>query len=501
MIVGPTSEGVDADVVILGGGIAGLVVGVALSDAGLRVMVLERDELLGGRARSWTDPTTGDPVHIGPHIFLSQYPNMLKFMELLGTRNKVVWDEDQLIRIVDGRTEIVGKVWRTLPAPLHFIPSLFADKSLSLLDRASGVPVGLLAMQLTEEDVLDLDGINAYALLRAMGVTSRYIERFWDPTCMYIMNTPVELCSAGALLRFFRFLVGHNDYKVGFPDGGLGDVYAPQAMARIESRGGRVLTKAKARRLIPAEDRVEAVELSDGRHLRASHYVSALPPKALLDVLPREWVLRHGVFKGLGDLQACPYIAVYLWFDRKLTPLRFWARAYKQGDLNSDFYDFSNIYRGWEDRPSLIGSNIIFSSRLGEMSDEEILAGTLGEIAEFIPEVTEAKVVHSVLNRIPMAVTCPFPGSERRRAPARSPISNLVLAGDWTRTGLPASMESAARSGWIAAEHVLATAGRPARFSLEHTEATGLAGLVHKMGNLFPVKPALRRIFARARRG
>jgi uncharacterized protein with NAD-binding domain and iron-sulfur cluster len=480
-------EDITADVAIVGGGIAGLVSGVALAEAGLQVVILERDKILGGRARSWIDAKTGDPVHIGPHIFLSEYPNMLQFMGKLGTRENLVWETDQLIKIVDGRTEIVGKTWK-LPAPFHFLPSFFADPHLPLRDKLSGIRVTLYAMQTDEEDILELDSVNAYAFLRSMGVTKLYIERFWDPTSMYIMNAPVDLCSAGALVRFFRFMISHNSYRIGFPDRGLGDTFAPQAEALLGRLGGRVLRETTVDRFVESDGKVESIRLADGRRVRAKHYITSVPPKELLALLPSSWTRQHPTFRELTAFHPCPYIAVYLWFDRKLTKHKFWARLYRPNDLNSDFYDLSNINPGWESRPSVITSNIIFSSRLAGMSDEDIVAVTVREIAEFLPEAAEAKVTHSVVNRIPMAVHCPFPGTERRRPETRSPVQNLIMAGDWTRTGLPASMESAARSGWLAAEEVLERVGTPKKLALQTDVGSGFAGFVNRVANQTPVR-------------
>src|SRR5688572_30278984 len=155
---------VKVDVAIIGGGVAGLTTGVALTDAGLRVLVLEADTILGGRARSWTDPTTGDPVHIGPHIFLSKYPNMRKLMATVGTEERVVWDQEQIVRIVEGQREIVGKEW-PLPAPLHFLPSFFADPGLTTRDRLSALRFVGLMMKCTEEDVVALDDEDGLSLM------------------------------------------------------------------------------------------------------------------------------------------------------------------------------------------------------------------------------------------------------------------------------------------------------------------------------------------------
>src|SRR5690349_17274116 len=112
-----------ADVVVIGGGIAGLTCAMGLRGSGLRVVVLERDDLLGGRARSWVDDTTGDPVHVGPHIFLDQYPNFFALLDACGTRDRVVWEKDgAFVTMVDGRREI--RIRRSpLPAPYHYVPS------------------------------------------------------------------------------------------------------------------------------------------------------------------------------------------------------------------------------------------------------------------------------------------------------------------------------------------------------------------------------------------
>jgi 15-cis-phytoene desaturase len=168
-------------------------------------------------------------------------------------------------------------------------------------------------------------------------------------------------------------------------------------------------------------------------------------------------------------------MSCYLWFDRKLTTERFWAQLGALNRLNTDFYDLSNIRRGWQARPSLIASNIIYSHRAQAMSDEEIVAATRREIAQFLPQAARARVVHAVVNRIAMAIPCPLPGSESAR-----PAPSISLAGDWTRTGLPCSMESAVRSGFMAAEEVLQAAGRPQRLALETRPLDGLAGLVSR---------------------
>ncbi len=479
------TEAMETDVLVVGGGLAGLTAAVGLRESGLRTIVVESEDILGGRARSWTDETTGDPVHIGPHIFMSEYPNMRKLLRELGTEDRVVWNGNRFILIVDGRTEIPID-FSDLPAPLHFAPSLNKDPRYTRADVLSNVPLALFSLQLTEEDVLRLDGVNASAFMRSMGVTDRFVQGFWAFTSMAIMNVPLELCSAGALLRFYRRLIGHTRYQVGFADGGLGDLFAPGAKSLIEESGGQVLLGARVRTLDGDARRVTGATLEDGRAIRARYTVAALPPDALRCLSRREW-MRHAPFRDLSRFVPSPYVSTFLWFDRKLTHQRFWARSYDPNDLSCDFYDLSNIHTGWQDRPSLITTNCIWCHRAEGMDDEAIVAATVRELADYIPEAAEARVVHSVVNRIPMAIHCPFPGTESLRPQVRTAIDGLFLAGDWIATGLPSSMESACMAGWRVAEEVLAEEGRRERLAVEHLEPDGMSGLLWRFGKRLPL--------------
>lgn len=475
------------DVVVVGGGIAGLTCAVGLRDAGLKVRVLEGAKLLGGRAKSWTDKATGDPVHLGPHIFLSEYPNFLALCDVLGTRDKIVWQKGKFIVIFDAQKRITMKMAR-LPAPFHFVPSMVRDHTVSGLDKLSTVPATLFAMQLVEEDFLRLDKVSAATFLRSLGATERFLDRFWSFTSMSIMNVPLELCSAGALLRFYSRMIGHAQYDVGFPDGGLGDTFAPAAAALLERSGVRVDIGVRVRRLLQGGGRATGVELDDGTRIDARTVVAAVPPQALRRLVPDAWVGDGPPWSDLVAFQPCPYVSTFLWFDRKLTDLQFWARVHSPNDLNCDFYDLSNIHTGWAGRPSVIACNTIWSHRAHGLSDAEIVARAVRELSENIPAAAQAKVVHAVVNRIPMAIHCPYPGTESKRAPTRTPVRGLLLAGDWIKTGLPASMESAARSGWLAAEAVLEDAGRPRTLAKSQKETEGLAGLLRRTSRFVPLK-------------
>jgi 15-cis-phytoene desaturase len=450
----------------------------------MSVAVFERSEILGGRAASWKDEKTGVPIHIGPHILLSAYPNMKKLMTLLGTTHHVDWLASNFIRLVDGERFYEVKA-APLPPPFHFLPSMITDPNLSTRDLLSNTRVALYAMRMSPEDIRYLDVMNAVSFLRRMGVSWNMIHRFWTFICMSILNVPLELCSAGALMRFFQLMLGHSDTVFGLPKVGLGDLFAPQAVDYLRERGGSVHLKTEVKGFLVEEGECRGLQLSRNRTVRAKSVIATLPPQALRALVAPEWA-GYKFVQDLSVFEPCPYIASYLFFDRKLSDMKFWARVHRPTDLNCDFYDLSNINPEVFGSNSMITSNIIYCHRAEHLSDAQVVQATLAELRENLPSAREAKLVHSVVNRIPMAIHCPFPGTESARPPVNTPIPGFYLAGDWVQTGVPSSMEGAVRAGWVAAEQVLASRGVTLRFAEEAEPLRGLTGVVNRVRGRLP---------------
>jgi 15-cis-phytoene desaturase len=467
---------VSTDVLIIGGGLAGLACALGLGGKGLRITLVERSERLGGRAGSCTDPKTGDAVDVGPHVLLTEYPNLLRLLELLGTRDHVVWDQDRLMTLVEqGRAiEIRSSL---LPAPFHLLPSLLRVPTVSTRDLLSNHHTSWFVMRASEEDLLRLDSVDALTFLHRMKVTERFIDWFWATICIAIMNVPLDQCSTAALLRFYRIVLAHANLHLGFADVGLAELFGPPATRRIEADGGQVMVGTEVKALTRVNGAVAGVVLADGRRIEAGTCVCAVAPGDLAAFLPSDLLASGAPFTELASFRPSPYVSSYLWFDRKVTRARNWARTWSPDNLNCDFYDLSNIRRGWQDRPSVIAGNIIFSYRAQHLSDAEIVDATVREIAEFAPSAAGATVRHARVHRIPMAIPCPHPGVEGKRPSVSTRVPGLYLAGDWVKTGLPASMESAVRAGWLAAEQVLERAGRGCRLALDVEKTRGILAL------------------------
>jgi 15-cis-phytoene desaturase len=464
-------------VVVIGGGLAGLACAVALADKGLRVTLLEAAPGLGGRASSWAESDTGDVVDIGPHIFHSEYHNMLAFLERLGTSRLITWQPGKLITIAS-KPDAVPLRHAHLPPPLSLMPSLFKAPGLHLEDYVSMAGTAMRGMEFGEEEVEKLDAIPALEFLRKQGVSEELIDWWWRFAAMVVTNVPLERCSTASLLRIHAQLSGYKDLHFGFGAVGLGELYTGQATKIIEDAGGRVLTGTKVAALL-LDRRADGVLLEDGSKLFAETVVSAVPPQQLFDMLPPGHAAQ-APFKVFGDVEPSPYISCYLWFDRDLQTERFFSHLWSPRRLNYDFYDLCQIRHGWQGRPTVIASNIIYSHRAHGMTDEEIVRETVREIAEFAPLAAQAKVVHADIHRIPMAIPCATPGFERKRPAARSPVPGLVLAGDWTRTHMPCTMEGAVKSGFTAAEEVLADHGQDAQLAIPSRVYDGIAGMVRR---------------------
>ena len=474
------SEGSSSpDVAIIGGGLAGLACAVALSESGFSIALYEASSRLAGRAQSWTDSVSGDCIDLGPHIFLSEYRNALSFLQRLNARHRVAWETDRLIRLREG-AQITDMFLQRLPPPLHLATSMARVKTLSWHDKLSNRRILQLAMRVDEQLIHELDGMSAMDLLRQCAVSRRFIQWFWSTACLTVMNVPLEQCSAGALLRVFAQLIGRRRYRIGFAACGLAELFVPEAVKRIEQSAGRIYLGAPVRQFLTRDSTLDGLLLGDGSHVRARHYVCAVPPRELHSMLPEHVGAIHP-FKELLSFEPSPYISTYLWFDRKLTDEKFWAFINDASHLNSDFYDLSNIREGWQARPSLIASNIIFSHRSHSLSDEQIVRQTHEEISVALPTARNAMITHAVVNRIPMAIPCPKPGTEAKRMPTVTALAGLLVAGDWTRTHLPACMESAVYSGWSAAEVILRARGRDEEWTLPVKRLDGFVGVINRV--------------------
>ena len=432
-----------AHVLILGGGLAGLSSALALGQAGHQVTVLESRPNLGGRATSYA-LSDGTRIDNCQHILLACCVNLRDFYRRLGVESLVTFHKEFHYIEPGGRTSLLRA--GVLPAPLHFTESFAGLRFLSLTDKLR-IAQAILAIRSEHGRRSDLDRITMLDWLREKRQTPRAIERFWRQVLVSAINEELDVMAAGHGFQvfFLGFLAASDSYRMGVPDVPLGDLCAPE---RFETLPNISLRLRSAVRAIHCEhDGVSAVETDNGT-LRADHYISALPCAAIAQLAP-----------GLGiDASAfaySPITGIHLWFDRPVVNLP-----------HATLLDRTIHWVYSKDGGRYLQLVVSASRSLVPMPRQAVVDLALRELAEFFPAVASARLKKAHVVKELKATFSARTGLDALRPAAATRWSNLSLAGDWTRSGWPATMEGAVRSGYLAAEAATVAIGEPAHFLL-----------------------------------
>jgi zeta-carotene desaturase len=358
---------------------------------------------------------------------------------------------------------------------LSFAPLTFADKRS--IGRA------MLSILRGKGHTADLDepgGISMLEWLKRRGQTPGAIERFWRVVLVSALDEELDKTDArfGVDVFWKGFLSNRTGYRMGVPVVPLGVLY-DGCKAEIEKRGGEVNLRMPLRRLQLQNGAIESVEFDGGRKESADAYVLAVPHQALLDVLPEEAKELEPALTKIAGIGASPITGVHFWFDRNV--------------MSEPFLTMVDTTTQWIfNKTALYGTNngdvaetgqylqlvISASYELLQKPRQEIIDLCLREVREFLPEAREAKLVKATVIKEAAATFSPQPGVDLLRPKQETRIGGMVLAGDWTDTGWPATMEGAVRSGYLAAEVLLRQAGTPKRLLQADLPPDGLVRML-----------------------
>jgi squalene-associated FAD-dependent desaturase len=446
-------------VAIIGGGVAGIAAALPLADAGFAVRIFEKRPLLGGRASSFFDHKTGERIDECQHGTMRCCTNLTDLLIRLGVEDQIRYFDT--LEFLDGDGKRAAIKGCGLPAPLHTSLSFLTFASLGLRDKIA-IGRAMLAI-LRARPGPEWEQLDIAAWFARMGQTERAIRRFWRPTLVSACNEELDRISCTHAFKLFRdgFLSNPIAYQFGVPRVPLGTLYTEPTLAYLEKRGGCVRTRTivdEIRFTDGTERRVAGLTLPGGEAITADYYISALQFDLLLKLLPSEVKAGVPYWENLNGIQLSPILGVNLWFDRPIDcppALALLDRATEwifNKNQNFDQPPGSNAH---------LSALISASHRYMEMPKEELLQLVLADVRACLPDARQAEVVKSYVVRWPKATISPRPGVEALRPDQRSPISNLYVAGEWTQTGWPSTMESAVRSGYRAAEYILEREGLP----------------------------------------
>jgi squalene-associated FAD-dependent desaturase len=458
---------------IIGGGLAGLAAGCALADVGLHVELFERRPYLGGRASSYEHPGTGEVVDNCQHVLLGCCTNLIDLYRRMGGEDLIRW-YDSLTFIEPGgrRSEIAASSW---PAPFHSSPTFLRAHALNLRDKL-GIARAMLAVMPSRPVE---NGQNFKQWLKSHGQTDQAIRRFWEPVLVSALNEDANQLSVSMAGMVFRdaFLKSAEAGRMGLPSVPLTELYS-RAGQYIEERGGRVRLRAS----------VEAIEVqTDGVRLRVRRadekenqsfdsLVLAVPVFGVAKLLPDSPDFAS-VRAAAEHFEPSPITGVHLWFDREITDL---DHAVLLDRTIQWIFHKSRILRRYateQGTGSYVELVVSSSKSLVEKPRQEIIDVAVRELAEFFPIVREAKLVKATVVKEVHATFSPRPGIDQFRPAPTTPHRRVFLAGDWIATGWPATMEGAVRSGYMAAEALLARSGDSHKMLVPDLPARGLMRL------------------------
>ena len=453
------------DVVVVGGGFAGLSAAVRLADAGRRVLVLEARARLGGRATAFVDRDTGELVDNGQHVMFGCYRETLAFLDLIGARDNVRIQPTLSLPFIakDGRrSTLTAPAW---PPPLHLLGGILRWTALPLRDRLAALRLAAPILRAKREphrpDHEQAVAPSVREWLLAHGQTPAIIDTLWEPLAVAALNQPIDDAAAPPFVRVLAEMFGRDASAAALvlPTRPLDQMYAEPARAFIEARGGAVRTDALAR-IILGPDGPAAVEVrTTGRdasaqvvRIPARHVVAAVPWHALRNLLPDPPAVFAPAITAAAAIRSMPIVTVNLWYDRVVMQDPFVGLT---GRTIQWIFDKRQVFGEQASHLSLVVSA---AESLAPESREALIEIAARDVADALPGAAAARLVRATVVRERQATFSLSPGEPARPSNA-TVIPGFVLAGDWTDTGLPGTIESAVMSGRAAAGRLLGARG------------------------------------------
>jgi zeta-carotene desaturase len=459
------------NVIVIGGGLAGLAAGVALADSGWRVRLFEQRPFLGGRATSYVLPD-GEHVDNCQHVTLGCCTNLEDFYRRVGASGKIRFFDRLLFLDPQGRR---GEMKAgALPAPLHFTGSFASFAPLTLADKLSIARAMLHIIQHagSPPGLRETAGISMLEWLRRRGQTKGAINRFWRVVLVSALDEELERADArfGVDVFWKAFLSSSTGYRMGVPAVPLSNLY-DGCKAEIERRGGEVVLRSPVRGLKLEGGQLAGVRFDENREESADAYIFAIPHTALAELLPESLKRSDPSLTHLDKIKTSPITGVHFWFDRPVMDEPFvtlletttqWI--FNKTALYGSCAGEQNGATNSAESTQYLQLVISASYELLQKSRQEIIELCLAEVRHALPKTRDAQLLKATVIKEAAATFSPEPGVDRWRPRQATTIPGLLLAGDWTQTGWPATMEGAVRSGYLAAEALVRAAGTPKAF-------------------------------------
>jgi len=433
-------SGKGKSVCVIGGGIAGLSAAVFLAEKGFEVTLVEASPKLGGRTYSFFDKQFGGVIDNGQHILASWYKETFALLKTIGSYDKLSFQKQLNVEFADSTGSRYSLKASSLPPPLHLAGGIMGYKAIGLKDKLALIRLvnGIKKSKWPEKE---LAGINTDRFFELTGQTKGVIEMFWKPFIIAVFNAEPQNTSALLFAQMImRGFIEKGGSELVLPIGFLNEVFSEPAREYLNNKKGTVHVSKAASEFSIKDNKVTSVIFEDSTELKSDYFVCTAPffevPRLFADNFDE-------VFESKLNLKYSPIVNIHIKFDRAITDVingRFLGLL----ETNSQW-----VFRVKEDQVCVV---ISAAAKTAEKPKEEIAELAIRELKECIPLYGGVKVVSTRVLKEMRATIVPDTDSLNNRPQNRTKIKNLLVAGDWTDTGLPSTIEGAVKSGKRCAE-------------------------------------------------
>ncbi len=467
--------------IVIGGGFAGLTASAYLTNAGINVGLIEASPKLGGRAYSFLHKETSTIVDNGQHILLGCYDYTLNFLSLIGAQDKVQFQEKMKVNFLKPNFDLHELKSSSLPYPFNFLSALLKFTAVTFHERLSILRLFLKLPFLAKRD---LEKISVNEFLIKENQNENVKKAFWEILCVGALNTGLEKASAKMLADILKiiFLKGSSGSRMVFPKAGLSEMYCESAKQFIEQKGGMVSLSEKVEEIKVEKGRAAEISTNKRTITDFDFVICAVPFFALEKIVMSLESSRHSELVSESKFRSddTREMLKQVQHDISLSAVQSFNHSIIQPFNHSTIQSFTPRYSSilnvhvWlkenkfgNNFYGLIGSKLhwVFSHTtnlncvisdadyLMNLSDDEIMNLIYSELEKYL-RITRQEITNHLILKEKRATFIPSREILYNRPNTETEIINLFLAGDWVNTGLPSTIESAVKSGSVAAQAV-----------------------------------------------